>query len=197
MSFLEFFSSSFRLFANRFEEMTAKDATANTHTTYRVSYTTFQNLKFSYMYSEKKEVLQNIVSSGTVISTITSRETSYFILFKWSVELQTSRTSASIWLLPLLTYGFYWKDYSAPLCVSCTYLGRHRKISVICSFGMPPPCPTWQMIRFIRAKYLRGKFTIYQGSFLFMVGTWLTIRFINETYYIHINVLFLWFVCYQ
>ena len=38
--------------------MTAKDATANTHTTYRVSYTTFQNLKFSYMYSEKKEVLQ-------------------------------------------------------------------------------------------------------------------------------------------
>ena len=76
--------------------MTAKDATANTHTTYRVSYTTFQNLKFSYMYSEKKEVLQNIVSSGTVISTITSRETSYFILFKWSVELQTSRTSASI-----------------------------------------------------------------------------------------------------
>ena len=46
--------------------MTAKDATANTHTTYRVSYTTFQNLKFSYMYSEKKEVLQNItLSAGT------------------------------------------------------------------------------------------------------------------------------------
>ena len=88
MSFLEFFSSSFRLFANRFEEMTAKDATANTHTTYKVSYTTFQNLKFSYMYSEKKEVLQ---TAGTVISTITSRETSYFILFKWSVELQISK----------------------------------------------------------------------------------------------------------
>ena len=67
--------------------MTAKDATVNTHTTYRVSYTTFQNLKFSYMYSEKKEVLQNItLSAGTVISTITSRETSSCLSGLWNYK---------------------------------------------------------------------------------------------------------------
>ena len=134
MSFLEFFSSSFRLFANRFEEMTAKDATANTHTTYRVSYTTFQNLKFSYMYSEKKEVLQNItLSAGTVISTITSRETSYFILFKWSVELQISKL-----LEPRLLFDccLFWPAASIEkttvrlcVCLVHTWVGTEKSVS--------------------------------------------------------------------
>ena len=134
MSFLEFFSSSFRLFANRFEEMTAKDATANTHTTYRVSYTTFQNLKFSYMYSEKKEVLQNItLSAGTVISTIASRETSYFILFKWSAELQISKL-----LEPRLLFDccLFWPTASIEkttvclcVCLVHTWVGTEKSVS--------------------------------------------------------------------